>query len=40
MHSIPGDAKFSKDLVDLTGIKNFRDLVNPQYRIDVLKGKQ
>lgn len=35
-----GDAKFSKDLVDLTGIKNFRDLVNPQYRIDVLKGKQ
>jgi len=35
-----GDAKFTKDFVDLTGIKNFRDLVTPQYRIDVLKGKQ
>ena len=35
-----GDAKMSKDIVDLTGIKNFRDLLNPEYRIDVLKGKQ
>ena len=35
-----GDAKLTKDFVDLTGIKNFRDLLNPQYRIDVLKGKQ
>jgi hypothetical protein len=35
-----GDAKVSKDIVDLTGIKNFRDLVNPEYKIDVLKGKQ
>jgi len=35
-----GDAKIGKDLMDLTGIKNFRDLVNPNYRIDQMKGKQ
>ena len=35
-----GDAKIMKDFMDLTGIKNFRDLVNPEYKIDVLKGKQ
>jgi hypothetical protein len=35
-----GDAKIGKDLMDLTGIKNFRDLVNPNYRIDQMKAKQ
>ena len=35
-----GDAKIAKDLMDLSGIKNFRDLINPNYRIDQMKGKQ
>jgi hypothetical protein len=35
-----GDAKFGKDFVDLTGIKNFRDILDPNYRIDVLKRNQ
>jgi hypothetical protein len=35
-----GDAKIVKDLMDLSGIKNFRDLINPNYRIDQMKGKQ
>ncbi len=35
-----GDPKIIKDLVDLTGIKNFRDLLDPNYRIDVLKRNQ
>ena len=35
-----GDAKVAKDLMDLSGIKNFRDLINPNYRIDQMKGRQ
>ena len=35
-----GDSKFGKDFVDLTGIKNFRDILDPNYRIDVLKRNQ
>lgn len=35
-----GDSKISKDLMDLTGIKNFRDLLDPNYRIDQLKRNQ
>lgn len=35
-----GDPKIVKDLVDLTGIKNFRDFFNPNYRIDILKRNQ
>jgi hypothetical protein len=35
-----GDAKIVKDIVDLTGIRNFRDLLDPNYRIDILKRNQ
>ena len=35
-----GDAKIIKDMVDLTGIKNFRDLLDPNYKIDILKRNQ
>jgi hypothetical protein len=35
-----GDAKIVKDIVDLTGIKNFRDIFNPSNRIDILKRNQ
>jgi hypothetical protein len=35
-----GDAKISKDLIDLTGLKNFRDMADPNYRIDILKRNQ
>lgn len=35
-----GDAKIVKDFVDLTGIKNFRDMFDPNNRIDVLKRNQ
>jgi hypothetical protein len=35
-----GDPKIVKDIVDLTGIKNFRDLLDPNYRIEVLKRNQ
>lgn len=35
-----GDPKLVKDLVDLSGIKNFRDLVHPENRIDQLKRNQ
>jgi len=35
-----GDAKIVKDFVDLTGIKNFRDLLDPNYKIDILKRNQ
>jgi hypothetical protein len=35
-----GDAKIGKDFVDLTGLKNFRDLIDPNYRIDQLKRNQ
>jgi hypothetical protein len=35
-----GDAKITKDIVDLTGIKNFRDMFDPNNRIDVLKRNQ
>lgn len=34
-----GDPKIIKDFMDMTGLKNFRDLVNPSNRIDQLKGK-
>jgi hypothetical protein len=34
-----GDAKIMKDFMDMTGLKNFRDLLNPSNRIDQLKGK-
>ena len=35
-----GDAKIRKDLMDLSGIKNFRDLIDPNYRIDQMKRNQ
>jgi hypothetical protein len=35
-----GDPKLVKDLVDLTGIKNFRDLLDPNNRIEILKRNQ
>lgn len=35
-----GDPKIMKDFMDLTGIKNFRDLVDPNSRIDILKRNQ
>ena len=35
-----GEAKLTKDFMDLTGIKNFRDLLDPNYRIDQLKRNQ
>jgi hypothetical protein len=35
-----GDAKIGKDLMDLTGLKNFRNTINPNYIIDQMKGKQ
>jgi hypothetical protein len=35
-----GDSKIFKDFVDLTGIKNFRDILDPNYRIDQLKRNQ
>lgn len=35
-----GDAKIIKDFYDLTGLKNFRDLLSPENRIDNIKGKQ
>ena len=35
-----GDAKIVKDFMDLTGLKNFRDLLDPNYRIDQLKRNQ
>jgi hypothetical protein len=35
-----GDAKIVKDFVDLTGIKNFRDVFDPSSRIDILKRNQ
>jgi hypothetical protein len=34
-----GDSKLYKDFMDLTGIRNFRDLFNPEMRIDQLKKK-
>ena len=35
-----GDSKLGKDFMDLTGLKNFRDIVDPNYRIDMLKRNQ
>lgn len=35
-----GDPKIQKDIMDLTGIKNFRDLLDPNYRIDQMKRNQ
>jgi hypothetical protein len=35
-----GDAKVGKDIIDLTGIKNIRNTINPNYIIDQMKGKQ
>ena len=35
-----GDAKLGKDFMDLTGLKNFRDILDPNYRIDMLKRNQ
>jgi hypothetical protein len=35
-----GDMKLAKDFVDLTGYKNFRDMFDPNYRIDILKRNQ
>ena len=35
-----GDAKIVKDIVDLTGFKNFRDIFDPSNRIDILKRNQ
>lgn len=32
-----GDSKLVKDIIDLTGIKNFRDTFKPQNRIDIIK---
>ena len=35
-----GDPKIAKDFMDLTGLKNFRDLADPNYRIDIMKRNQ
>lgn len=35
-----GDPKLIKDLVDMTGIRNLRDLFQPENRLDVLKKNQ
>lgn len=35
-----GDVKLVKDLTDISGIRNFRDLVHPENRIDQLKRNQ
>lgn len=35
-----GDMKLAKDFVDLTGYKNFRDFIDPNNRIDILKRNQ
>lgn len=35
-----GDSKIGKDLMDLTGLKNFRDLADPNYRIDQMARDQ
>jgi len=35
-----GDAKLMKDFYDLTGIKNFRDIADPNWRIDIMKRNQ
>jgi hypothetical protein len=35
-----GDSKLIKDFVDLTGIRNFRDLLNPENRLEFLQSKQ
>ncbi len=35
-----GDPKIIKDFVDLTGVRNFRDLLQPENRIDILKRNQ
>lgn len=35
-----GEAKIKKDLIDLSGIKNFRDILDPSYRIDQMKRNQ
>lgn len=35
-----GTAKAYKDFMDLTGLKNFRDLANPENRINQMKGQQ
>jgi hypothetical protein len=35
-----GDAKIGKDIMDLTGLKNFRNTINPNYIIDQMKAKQ
>lgn len=32
-----GDAKITKDLMDFSGLRNFRDLIDPNDRIDILK---
>lgn len=35
-----GDPKIMKDFFDLTGIKNFRDIADPNWRIDIMKRNQ
>lgn len=35
-----GDMKLAKDFVDLTGWKNFRDFLDPNYKVDILKRNQ
>lgn len=35
-----GSSKLNKDFMDLTGIRNFRDLFDPSNRIDILKRNQ
>ena len=35
-----GDVKIMKDFYDLTGIKNFRDIADPNWRIDIMKRNQ
>ncbi len=35
-----GTSKAYKDLIDLTGIRNFRDILSPEIRIDQLKKRQ
>lgn len=35
-----GDAKITKDFLDMTGVRNFQDLVDPNVRIDQIKRNQ
>jgi len=35
-----GDAKLSKDFIDLTGIKNFKNIKDPNVMLDIMRRNQ